>query len=148
MKSGQATIKDYYLFLILVIAFILRLVGITFGTYHPDEHLVINHSLAFGTGDLNPHMFYYPTFFMYLLFFIYGVFYVLGSVFQAFQGTEDFLAFYLMSPQTFYILGRFASVVFGTLTVWAVYRLGNEYKNIIVGRCAALFFSCMFPAHA
>ena len=129
---------------ILQLAFVLRLMGIRFGLYHPDEHLIVNHALTFGTGDLNPHMFYFPTFFLYLLFFVYGLFYLIGHVFGYFQNTDGFLNYYLSSPQVFYVIGRMVSVGFGTLTVWVIYLLGKEYKNARTGVYAALFLAVCF----
>src|SRR3989338_7275578 len=129
---------------ILPLAFVLRLMGIRFGLYHPDEHLIVNHALTFGTGDLNPHMFYFPTFFLYLLFFVYGLFYLIGHVLGYFQNTDGFLKYYLSSPQVFYVIGRMVSVGFGTLTVWVIYLLGKEYKNARTGVYAALFLAVCF----
>src|SRR3990167_5476147 len=89
---------------LLFAALLLRVVGINFGPNHPDEHLIINHALAFGTGDLNPHMFYFPTLFLYLLFAVFGGFYALGRVSGHFSGVDQFLQFFLQSPETFYVL--------------------------------------------
>lgn len=132
------------LLLLSAAAFLIRIIGTSFGTYHPDEHLVVNHTMAFGTGDLNPHMFYFPSLFLYLVFLIYGIFYVFGHALGVFQNTENFLSFYLSSPQTFYMLGRFVSVIFGTLSVAALYALGKEYKNSRTGLLAALFLTVNF----
>ena len=125
-------------------ALLLRLVGLGFGPYHPDEHLVINHSLAFGTGDLNPHMFYFPSFFMYLLFGVYGIFYLLGLAVGKFHRPDDLLALYLASPQVFYVLGRVVSACFGAATTVLAYRLGKTYKNSRTGTAAALFLAVNF----
>lgn len=126
------------------LAFLIRVVGIGFGPYHPDEHLVMNHALAFGTGDLNPRMFYFPSFFLYIVFFVQGVFYMAGHIAGYFHSPEDFLNLYLTSPKIFYILGRLVSAIFGTLSVWAIYALGKEYKNSRTGLLAALFLAVNF----
>src|SRR3989338_2425921 len=101
---------------LLLVALLLRLPGINFGLNHPDEHLIINHALAFGTGDLNPHMFYFPTLFLYLLFGVFGGFYFLVLGFGHFSNTDEFLQFFLQSQETFYIFGRLVSVLFGVAT--------------------------------
>src|SRR3989338_1739728 len=132
------------LFWILVAATALRATGLGFGLHHPDEHLIINHALAFGTGDLNPHMFYLPTFFMYLLFGLFGLFYAAGSLMGAFSSPDDFLALFLRQPEIFYTLARSASVAFGVATVGLVYFLGKEFKNKAVGTWAALFLAVNF----
>ena len=129
---------------VTVLALGLRLVGIAFGPYHPDEHLIINHSLAFGAGDLNPHLFYFPTFFMYLLFGVYGIFYLLGLAAGKFHGQDDLIALYLVSPQVFYVLGRVVSASFGAATVILTYRLGKACKNSRTGAAAALLLAVNF----
>ena len=48
---------------ILALAFLLRLVGVQFGLphlYHADEPIVVNHAVAYGAGDFNPHFFKIP----------------------------------------------------------------------------------------
>lgn len=132
------------LWLILLAAFLLRVAGISFGLYYPDEPLVVNHALAFGTGDLNPHMFYFPTLFPYILFALYGVFYVLGFLASFFHKPDDLLALVLSSPDIFYWIGRFVSVVFGTWTVAAVYGLAREYKDDKTALAAASFMAVCF----
>ena len=60
-----------YIGLILLIALALRVAGTSFGlpgTFHPDEPHHINTAVYFGSGDLNPHVFKYPTLWMYFLF--------------------------------------------------------------------------------
>lgn len=132
------------LFWILLFAAALRLTGLGFGLHHPDEHLIINHALAFGTGDLNPHMFYLPTFFMYLLFALFGIFYAAGHVTGMFSNPDDFLALFLRRPEIFYLLARVLSAFFGVATVGAIYALGRLFKNRAVGTWAALFLAVNF----
>ena len=59
------------LFSILALAFLVRIVGIQFGLpnlYHADEPIIVNHAMAYGTGDFNPHFFKIPPLVSYLLF--------------------------------------------------------------------------------
>ena len=58
---------------ILFLAFILRVWGIQFGLpdlYYADEPIVVNHALAYSSGDFNPHFFKIPPLMSYLLFVI------------------------------------------------------------------------------
>ena len=67
---------------ILVGASVIRFWGITWGlphAYHPDEGSILFHALGFGTGDLNPHWFRWPSLTMYVMFGIYGCYYVIGK---------------------------------------------------------------------
>ena len=129
---------------LLLAAFLLRATGISFGLNHPDEHLIINHALAFGNGDLNPHMFYFPTLFLYLLFAVFGGFYAAGRISGHFLNPDQFLQFFLQSPETFYILGRLVSVFFGVATVYVIYCLGREFRSRAVGVWSALFLAVNF----
>ncbi len=136
--------RPHPLFWILLVALVLRLTGLGFGAHHPDEHLIINHALAFGTGDLNPHMFYLPTFFMYLLFGLFGFFYAAGHLTGFFLNPDDFLALFLRQPEIFYVLARTLSGFFGVATVGGIYLLGKEFRNKAVGMWAALFLAVNF----
>ena len=137
---------DRFLLGALLAGFVLRVTGIHWGMHYPDEHIVINHAMAFGTGDLNPHFFIYPTLLMYVLFIFYGIFYVLGHLVQFFPTADDFLRLYLLSPHIFYMLARMVSVLFGTATIWACYKLTAKYANSAAARIAAIFMAvCFLP---
>ena len=62
---------ETFLLIVLVIAGLARCWGIGFGLPHtecrPDETTILRIALKFGTGDLNPHFFRYPTLYMYVL---------------------------------------------------------------------------------
>ena len=66
----RAFMDKWLLWLILILAVLVRLWGISFGlpgTDHGDETEVVNHAVRFGTGDLNPHRFQYGALVQYLL---------------------------------------------------------------------------------
>ena len=46
--------------------------------YNMDEVAIMNRAMAFGTGDLNPKNFVYPTFYFYALFAWEGLTFVAG----------------------------------------------------------------------
>ncbi len=49
--------------LILAAGFVLRAAAVQFGLphlFHADEPIVVNHTLAYGTLDFNPHFFKIP----------------------------------------------------------------------------------------
>ena len=72
--------KILVLIFILVLAAIVRLLGINFGLPHalcrPDEEIIVAISRLFFKGDFNPHFHLYPAFFMYFNFLIYWFFFV------------------------------------------------------------------------
>ena len=82
MKAASEDSKNRWLLAgILLLALALRITGIQFGLphlYHADEPIVVNHALAYGAGDLNPHFFKIPPLVSYLLFVVYGAAYLIG----------------------------------------------------------------------
>ena len=134
------------LLVILVTAFFLRLAGIDFGLphlYHQDEPIVVNHALAYGTGDLHPHFFKLPPLLSYVLCVIYVVYYLILHCVSG-VSTDSFAMLFFKDPSIFYILGRlFFGVLLGTASVAVVYRIGRELFNEATALlAAALLASC------
>ena len=127
--SDPAPLKTNSLALwgILGLAFSLRLVGIQFGLpylYHADEPIVVNHALAYGVGDFNPHFFKIPPLVSYLLFVTYGFYFLGGRMLGLLRAPEDFEHLFYKDPSSFYLMGRFIfGVLAGTATVYFFYRL-------------------------
>ena len=122
------------IFLIIVIMGLsLRLWGLGFGlpaTFHQDEPIVVNHALAYGTGDLNPHFFAIPPLTSYLLFFVYGILFVLGKIAGVWAGAEDFAVSFFKDPTVFYLAGRFfIGVIPGVLCVIFTYHLAKRFMS-------------------
>ena len=101
----------------------------------------MNHALAFGRGDLNPHDLTYPSLYMYILFFCYGVIYVVGRAAQVFGSTDDFVRLFFRDATLFYLPGRLIAAFAGVISVWAVYSFGRRMYNARVGLVAAAFLS-------
>ncbi len=135
------------LFILLVAAF-LRIWGVAFGLpdlYHADEPALVNHALAHGTGDLNPHYFKLPAFLNYFLLFFYGIYFLLGRAIGWFPSQEAFVRLFLEDPSSFYLIGRiFTGVLFGVLGVFLIYRLGRALFSERIALTAAFFLSCAF----
>lgn len=136
------------LYLILLLGFVVRLYGVKFGLpglYHADETIVVNHALAYGTGDLNPHFFRIPPLISYLIFFAYGIYYLLGTVFGFFGSIVEFQNQFLEDPTSFYLIGRITvGVLAGTVSVYFTYILGRRVFSETVGVISALFLSLTF----
>src|SRR5262245_16854319 len=81
--------------LILAIALIVRLVGITFGLpfvhARPDELLVISRVLQFFTTSLNPDFFDYPHLYLYLLGGLFAAYYTGGRIAGWFTSPAQFV---------------------------------------------------------
>ena len=119
------------IWVILVLGFFVRIIGINFGLpdlYHADEPIIVNHAVAYGTGDLNPHFFKIPPLVSYLLFMCYGVYFALGRAVGFFSELEDFQNLFLTDPTNFYLIGRIIfGVLCGTATIYVFYRLLNRF---------------------
>lgn len=133
---------------ILVLAFLIRIVGIHFGLpdlYHADEPIVVNHALAYGTGDLNPHFFKIPPLVSYLLFVVYGLYFLAGALAGSFKTADDFLNLFLRDPSYFYLLARIIfGALIGTATVYLLYQLGRKFFSREHGLFSALFLAVCF----
>jgi len=132
------------LIVILALALLIRLRGIRFGlpyVYFTDEALLVNHAVAFGTGDLNPHFFGYPSLYMYVLFVIYGLTYVIGWLTGVFTSTNDFARLFFNDVTLFYLPGRLIAALSGVTTVAVIYQLGRRAYNPRVGLIAGAFLT-------
>ncbi|MDP3791549.1 MAG: glycosyltransferase family 39 protein [Candidatus Omnitrophota bacterium] len=141
--------KKYFPLLIIIgIGTILRLWGLNFGLpyqFHQDEPIIVNHALAYGTGDLNPHFFIIPPIASYILFGCYIIYFLAGSACGIFKGAESFALSFFNDPTIFYIIGR---VVLGTLPgilcIYLTYRLAARLFSNRVAIYAAFVMALAF----
>ncbi|MBU0570536.1 MAG: glycosyltransferase family 39 protein, partial [Candidatus Omnitrophica bacterium] len=134
MKKARILIS-----LIIILGAVLRLWGIDFGLpflSHQDEQIVVNHALAYGMGDLNPHYFNIPPLTSYLLFIVYGIYFLAGMAAGLFHTPLEFARHFFTDPGSFYIIGRlFIGVIPGAVSIVAVYIFAGRFLS----RRAALF---------
>jgi hypothetical protein len=107
---------------------------------------VINHSVALGDGDLNPHFFVYPSLIYYLNFFLFGVYFAIGYVVGMFEGVDDFATAFFTDASLFYLIARLLTVVFAFATIVAVHRFGMQLGGPLVAGLAALLVA-VNPVH-
>jgi len=139
----------WILFIILLIAFFLRIWGISFGlpgTDHGDETEVVNHAVRFGSGDFNPHRFQYGSLFQYILFVFYGAYFLIGYLLGTFSSVHQFAVHFIKDPTVFYLIARGLSVFLGTATLGITYLIGKRVKNEIVGLFASLFLAFCYES--
>ncbi len=134
--------------LILLLSLVLRVVGIHFGLpylYHADEPIVVNHAMAYGSGDLNPHFFKIPPLVSYLLFCVYGIYYMFGRLIGIFHNIQDFAYLFVINPTSFYLLAR---ILFGALTgaatVYVLYRFLKKHFSDEHALICAFFLAVNF----
>ncbi len=133
------------LFAILGLATWLRLRGIGFGLpcleARPDETIAVFEALRFGTADLNPRDFHWPTLYPYLLFLLYGFHVLLGLGLGWYDGLLGVLERVQQDPALFVLTARVVSLTAGVGSVYALYGLGRRVLGTSGGLLAALFLS-------
>jgi hypothetical protein len=125
---------------IVLAAFAVRTYGVNLGLpflYYWDEPTVVNRAVRFGSGDLNPHFFYYPALYMYVLFGACGLYYVGGRLLGQFTSSQDFAVDYFVRPSGVYTCARITTAIIGTLSVLLVYQVGRRFFGKAVGVIAA-----------
>jgi len=124
------------LFLILAAGFLLRVWTVGSGVPHTvedDEPVIMEKALhMMQSGDLNPHFFDYGGFTIYLHLAVASLRFLVGAM------SRDWAALDKVWEGDFYLWTRMTSVVFGTLTIYLVYRIGFRW-NVMVGLVGALF---------
>jgi len=140
--------EHYIIFIILFIGVILRLWGINFGLpfqFHQDEPIIVNHAMAYGTGDLNPHFFIIPPLTSYILFVFYGAYFLLLKVAGAVTSPELFATGFLKDPAIFYIIGRFVvGFIPSVVSVYLTYKIASKLFSKRAALFAALAMAVTF----
>ncbi len=136
---------NYLLLLALCFGLFLRLYGIDFGLpflYHPDESILIERALSFGTGDFNPHFFEWPaSVLMYFLFSLYGFYYLILHSLGLVASPGEFAIIFWNDPTNFYLIARTFTALAGTATIYFTYKLGLETYNKKTGIISALIMA-------
>ena len=136
------------LFLILVLAAIVRFWGINFGLPNPfcrpDEGIIVSRAVNFCRGDLNPHFFQYPTLYMYLVAVLYFAYFIIKAVLGAYGSFNDFLTEYIIYPSNLYLLDRMLSAFLGILTVFVLYRITLPLCGRRAARISSFFLAIAY----
>ena len=129
---------------VLFVGFLVRFLGVFHDlpfSYFGDELHFVRRSVAFGSGDLNPHWFHKPAFYMYWLFFEYGLYFSVGYLFAWWGGVDEFARHFFTDMGPFLFIGRMTTVLFSVGTMYLTYRIGSQLVNRRVGLMAALFLA-------
>jgi hypothetical protein len=143
-RTWSAALQALPLAGVLAVALLLRLWGTGFGlphTYYWDEPTVVNRAIRFGSGDLDPHFYFYPAFYMYVLFAVSGAYFVVGLALGVFSGVQDFGVQYFTDPGGVYLWARTTTALFGTATVACLYFVAARHFGRTAGTLAALFLA-------
>jgi len=152
--------KNWLIFSIILLAFILRFWGSWYGLpglFVGDEKSLVGGALKmiyqqniFPVLDA-PHVFrllYYPTLipWIYLILFApYTIFVYLTGNFASVAELRDF---FIMNPSVFFLIARIINVFFATATVWLIYLITKRIFSKRAGIISALLYSVSFlPIH-
>ena len=106
---------------------------------------MVNHALAYGSGDFNPHFFKIPPLVSYLLYGVYGFYFLLLKLTGLIHGVSDFENLFLGNPSSFYWLARFIfGSLLGTATIYLLYRLLKKFFSREHALVAAYFLAASF----
>lgn len=130
---------SYSLLALLGVALAVRLWGINHQIY-TDENKVITPSVRLAQGKQEPLLYpkgsYYPHFYHYVL----GAAFIPAALLGAPYPSPD------TSVDVYTRIARIVTALFGTATIYVVYRIGKELRNPTLGLIAALFLAFL-PLH-
>jgi len=123
MKIKTIIKENRYLIIITVVAFILRVIGVSHSLpfiYNVDEPTVVRSAIML-RDSLNPGHFDWPHFYYY----INGLFYAAFVVFRKFLEIFNLQSIYPLlwqDPTIFYLISRLVTVIFSSITIVPVYK--------------------------
>ena len=121
----------------------LRMWGVDFGfpqITHPDEPETAGRAIGMlRRGSLDPKWYIYPTFYMNLLLPSFCLYYISGKGRGLWESLEDVSRF----EPGFYLIGRYHSVFFGTLTILLTYLLARQIWQSRDGERAGLISAAL-----
>ena len=144
--------NNWLLYLVIVIGFILRVIGVEFGKpfrYHPDEmklvwqagHLLDYHSWSKETLFL---IGVYPPFFTYVLAIAFALYRLLMVIIGQFPSIAAIKEIYYVYPFQFHLIGRWISILAGTATIPLLYWVGKKLYGKLTGLLSAAFLAVIF----
>jgi 4-amino-4-deoxy-L-arabinose transferase-like glycosyltransferase len=141
---APVTWKTALLLGLLLLASFVRFWGLDWGlpyTYHIDEDKFAGTAMNFFSGDLNPHFFHVPTLHMYTLAGLWKIYYWVGRADGTFHNNEQFRAYFIDHPATYYLIGRALSALLSIGTILLLYLIGLRMYSRTAGLLAAVFLT-------
>lgn len=123
---------------------VLRLWKIDYGLPHifyGDEGWLVGNAMNLSGNHFEPPQFAHPHLFIYFVFCLYAFYTLAGLLLGIFNVPGDAWKLFLNDPTVFYVIGRMASVVFGSLTLWVTFLMGRRVFNEKAGLLGAFFLA-------
>ncbi len=145
MKFAKTT---WVLIGILLAALLIRLLPINYGLplrLFGDEYIQLANALKMmDQKTLWLAFSYLPPLTSYLLMPFIVIYGLVGMVFGQFAGLTGYKEFVLLNSEQLLIFTRIISILFGTLTVWFLYKFGKKLFNPLIGVVASLWLAFDF----
>ena len=125
------------LFLILLLAFLVRVWGI-WNIEQTDEFNEVFEALKVDSGNLNYER-WNKKVLIYVLAAEYALFFAIGWLVGTFQGVSDFISKIVIDMSPLFLIGRATSALFGTLIVFMTYLIGNRLFSREAALVSSLF---------
>ena len=140
----------WVLLALFALGFLLRVMGVEWGTRHGDER--INFAAKVLSGQLVPPTHYYPPLNGYLMAVSFGVMFVVGRLLGIYRSVQDFKLAYFEDINTFYIVARVYTALISAATApiaaLIARRLGISWRgSYLVGLLMALLPPSVWWAH-
>jgi hypothetical protein len=146
--AGSTWASRSVLLCILIAGAVLRFWGLDFGLPHtyarPDEEKIVQAALGILQGDLNPHLFLYPSLYIYLVAAGYWMLYIVQHLAGTAPDLARFVALHSADPSTLHLVGRGLTALTGVATIAVLAALGRELFSTRVGLVAAALLAVTF----
>ena len=139
----------YIFLLIIFIGFLFRFWGI-WHFEHTDEYNEVFEALKIDSGRINLDR-WNKKVLVYILAFEYAVYYCIGWISGVFNNVSDFAQKIAVNMKPLFLIGRFTSVLFGTIIILITYKLAEKLFDKKVAIISSLFlcvnFACIKYSH-
>lgn len=145
-NTGHAHTSNRFgrnLFWLFLFAMLLRVIGVNYGYFHPDER--INDGAKALAGQLVPDQLFYPPFLNYINAVVFGLLYAFGRLIPLWQTTAEFRAQYFADPTVFYLAARFATAMFGACLAPLFYLISRQIGIPTRGALLAGLLGAVLP---
>lgn len=134
--------------LLVVVALLVRLWGITFGLPHvrvrPDELMILGKAIDIHAGQPNYKLFDYPGVYIYLVAGLYAIYYAFGLLTGRVADASGFVRNFFEQTPPYFFIPRVAGAVLGAGTVAVAYGIGATLLTRSAALLSALFLSLAF----
>ncbi len=117
----------------------LLMLGNTESIWHPDEFYFVYKALGFFGGDLNPHLFNYPSLLFYGTALLYACAFALQKLFSSGLPLDQWVLYHhFWHPEELMPLARLLALSFALGTVYLAGRIATQLADARTGLIAAL----------